>query len=165
MPHQKLALEPGGPKRLELSWGWEWKKLDVRVDDTLLGTFADKTQLLAGQTFSLDDGSSLHVRLVKTFWYPTLQVVRNDQPLPGMLSNAARRRLGVVYLVILLLFGGGTLAIRSFVIPQVKEYLKQLVPKEQPKEETPTDKNDQLAPPPESSPPASVLLSRRAKYG
>lgn len=56
-----LALDKGGPKRVELEWGFAFKNLRVRVDGVELGTIATKAELEAGRSFVMSDGSSLMV--------------------------------------------------------------------------------------------------------
>ena len=126
MPRQKFALEPGAPKRLELSWGWQWRTLTIHLDGSHIGSFANKTQLLAGQTFSLDDGSSLQVQLIERFWYPSLHILRNDQLLLGVASSAAWRRLGMVYLLVMVLLGAGLTSVEKLLLPHLKEYIQEL---------------------------------------
>lgn len=67
MPRQKFALESGAPKRLELSWRWQWRTLTIHLDGIHIGGVANNTQLLAGPTSSLDDGSLLQVQLIHKF--------------------------------------------------------------------------------------------------
>jgi len=60
----KLALTPGGPKRLEVrppSLGR--KSWDVLLDGTLLGRLETHDEAISGKSFPLPDGTTLTVRL------------------------------------------------------------------------------------------------------
>ena len=82
MPKQTYPIERNGPKRLEVSWGRSWKNMTIRLDGTAIGTIPGQKELSAGQEFSLPDGSTLKVQLIKNF-FAGLHILRNDQPLPG----------------------------------------------------------------------------------
>ena len=86
------ALEPGGPKRLEVSYTGIWKDFTIRLDEKVIGMIADVEQLKAGQEFTLDDGSTLKVQLKLT-----LYVFRNGQRL---LSYDPAQHLGYTYKII-----------------------------------------------------------------
>lgn len=77
-----LALDKGGPKRVELEWGFAFKNLRVRVDGVELGTIATKAELEAGRSFVMSDGSSLMVRRTPGLM-PVMNVTRDGVPLPG----------------------------------------------------------------------------------
>ena len=154
MPRQKFALEPGAPKRLELSWGWQWRSLAIHLDGAHIGSVANKTLLLAGQTFSLDDGSSLQIRLVEKFWYPSLSVLRNGQLLLGVATSVAWRRLGILYLLIMLLLGAGLTSVERLLLPHIKQYIQELrgslaeeSEETPPQDQTPDTQPDLVSPP------------------
>jgi hypothetical protein len=85
------ALEPGGEKRLQVSWKGLYKETSVYLDDQLVGTIQGQKALAAGQDFTLIDGSLLHVQLVSKVFNTELQVLRNGQPLPGSASDPQAR--------------------------------------------------------------------------
>src|SRR6185295_11085694 len=82
MPKNTFALEPGGPKRIEISWSGFWKNIKVSFDGAEVGSIADKSALTDGRDIKLPDGSMLHVELKKG-----LVVTRNGEPLPGSSSD------------------------------------------------------------------------------
>jgi hypothetical protein len=90
MPQKLLALEPGGPNRVEIKWSGIWKNLTVRVDGDQVGVIPDQRALKAGQTFTLKDGSSLHLVLV-TGIGAELRVSRDGVPLPGSSADPEAR--------------------------------------------------------------------------
>ena len=45
MPTKQLALEKGGPPRLEIEWQGNFKDFQVRLDGATLGSFADRRAL------------------------------------------------------------------------------------------------------------------------
>lgn len=91
MPKQSFALEPGGEKRLEVSWKGIWKDVTVTFDGAPVGVIPDQKALSAGQEFRLPDGSMVKVQLVRKFTAAELQVLRNGQPLPGSASDPGTR--------------------------------------------------------------------------
>ncbi len=91
MPKQNYALEQGGPKRLEISWGSFFKNGVVKLDGQVIGTMADQKAMMAGPTFPLPDGSLLKVQLVSNLAGSEMQVTRNGEPLPGSASNPETR--------------------------------------------------------------------------
>src|SRR5271157_3090216 len=79
MSKNSYALETNGKNRLEISWeGWRYfgKQLTVSLDGKLIGVISDQKALSAGQKFSLPDGSTIGVQLVKNVG---IQVHRNGQ--------------------------------------------------------------------------------------
>ena len=96
------ALEPGGPKRLEISWKGMYKNFTVKLDEEVVGELSGQKELKAGRQFALPDGSSLSVQLVQKFSNVELQVLRNGQPLPGSASDPESRfkgAYGIVFFV------------------------------------------------------------------
>ena len=102
MPKQQLALEPGGAKRLEISWGMNFKNVSVKLDSREIGVIPDQKALKEGRTFTLDDGSNLQVQLVRSAMSQDLQVLRNGKPLPGSASDPSKKlanSYGVIFFV------------------------------------------------------------------
>jgi hypothetical protein len=91
MPTQRYALERGGPERLEIAWRGMWKEVTVHFDDQEVGVIPNRRALSAGQSFTLPDGSTLHVQLVSKVSTTELQVFRDGQPLPGSASDPHQR--------------------------------------------------------------------------
>jgi hypothetical protein len=91
MPAKQLALEKGGPLRLEIEWQGNFKDFEVRLDGTLLGSFADRQALSEGEVFPLDDGSRLEVKLRKIGILPELFLARDGVPLPGSEADPEQR--------------------------------------------------------------------------
>ena len=93
MPKRAFALEEAGGKRLEVSWKgiYQYKDITVLLDGTQIGLIPDQKSLLAGQEFSLVDGSTIKIQLVPKFTETELQVLRNGQPIPGSASDPQTR--------------------------------------------------------------------------
>ena len=90
---QKLtyALEPNGPKRLEVSWKAMWKAFTVKVDDRVVGRASGQKELREGKRFRLKDGSYLSVKLVNKLTGVDLEILHDGQPLPGTSADPATR--------------------------------------------------------------------------
>jgi hypothetical protein len=102
MPKQRFALEEGGEKRLEVSWKGLYKDVTVSLDGNPIGVVPNKKALSAGQAFSLPDGSTIKIQLVRKLMSTELQVLRNGEPLPGSSSDPQTRfktAYGMVYFV------------------------------------------------------------------
>lgn len=100
MATKKLALEPGGPTRLELSWGMFWKNFQVTLDGKPVGTVeGGQKELKQGVEFRLPDGSNLHIQLVSGAMNVELQVTRDGKPLPGSASDPAQRVQTAAYML------------------------------------------------------------------
>ena len=80
------ALEKGGPKTLEFSWGIGWKDFTIRQDGDVIGTIDDKEALKQGREVTLKDGSRLYVRLNLGILDSGLEILKDGKPLEG--SNA-----------------------------------------------------------------------------
>ncbi|QDE90924.1 hypothetical protein BHS06_19215 [Myxococcus xanthus] len=92
MGSKKLALEAGGPHRLELSWGWGWKQFTVTLDGKVVGTLDGGTaELKRGVFFKLPDGSSLNVLLQSGVFRTALAVSRDGEALPGSDTDPAQQ--------------------------------------------------------------------------
>jgi hypothetical protein len=98
MAKMLFALEPGGEKRLQVSWKGMYKETSVFLDDQLVGTIQGQKALAAGQDFTLIDGSVVHVQLVTKVFNTELQVLRNGQPLPGSATDP-QARLKAAYII------------------------------------------------------------------
>jgi hypothetical protein len=110
MPTARYALEPGGPKRLDVSWGAFFRNATVKLDGNVLAVFPTQQELAAGQDVRLPDGSMLHVQLTRGMWGSGIAVLRDGRPVPGSPSDpGARFRLAYQVLFFIaamnLLFG------------------------------------------------------------
>lgn len=84
MPGQKLALDPGGPSRLELEWGGYMREFKIMLDGELIGEIdGGQRELKQGREFTLPDGSTLSIRLRQSLFLDELELLRDGQPLPG----------------------------------------------------------------------------------
>lgn len=106
MARKRLALERGGPRRLELRWGWRLRAFQVSFDGTVWQL--DRPTLATGVTLVLPDGSSLFVQSVKRRWWSIafrdeLRVERNGVPVPG--SDGDPRVIGRGAASVLVFFG------------------------------------------------------------
>lgn len=102
MPKQMFALEKGAPKNLELSWKGMWKNFEITLDGQVIGGFENQKALKEGQTFTLPDGSSLEIKLARSFMGTQLNVLRNDEPLPGTAGDPETKMksvYGLIYFV------------------------------------------------------------------
>ncbi len=99
MGSKKLALEAGGPERLELRWSAFWKNFQVILDGRQVGEASGSKQLKEGVQFQLPDGSSLSVQLVTKAFDAELQVLRDGVPLPGSASDPEQRIRNAAYLL------------------------------------------------------------------
>ncbi len=105
MQKMTYALEPGGPKRLEVSWKAMWKDFTVKVDDRVVGTVSGHKQLREGKQFRLKDGSTLSFKLRNKLSGVELEILHDGQPLPGTSADPATRlknAYGVVFFVAVL---------------------------------------------------------------
>jgi len=83
MPVTRYALDPGGAQRLEISHGYNFKNLVVKLDGLEVGRVDDPSQLKDGRDFALSDGSTLRVTRKQTLHRNELVILRNGKPLPG----------------------------------------------------------------------------------
>lgn len=104
MPTLRYALEPNGPKRLELAWEGAYDQFTIKLDEQEIGRVPDRKALAAGHQFPLPDGSTLMVRAAGTALANELRVLRNGQPLPGSATDP-EIRLRNVYQVLYLIGG------------------------------------------------------------
>ncbi len=91
MPKQTFALEPNGPKRLEISWRGYWKDLQISLDGSPVGTIPNQQALREGREFQLADGSTLKLQLVRSFTAVEFHITRNGQPLPASVGHPASK--------------------------------------------------------------------------
>lgn len=102
MQKMTYALEPGGPKRLEVSWNAMWKDFTVKVDDRVVGRASGPKELREGKKFRLKDGSTLNIRLRNKLSGVELEILRDGQPLPGTSADPETRlknAFGIVFFI------------------------------------------------------------------
>lgn len=100
MATKTFALEPGGPKRLEVKWGMFWKNFTVTLDGKQVGTVeGGQKELKRGVELRLPDGSDLHIQLVSGAMNVELQLKRDGKALPGSASDPAQRVQSAAYML------------------------------------------------------------------
>lgn len=83
MPTLRYALEPGGARRLEITYRLGFKDLVAKLDGLEVGRVVEADDLKQGRDFLLTDGSLLSIQYVRTLHRADLVVLRNGKPLPG----------------------------------------------------------------------------------
>lgn len=96
------ALEKGGPKTLEFSWGVGWKDFTIRQDGDVIGTVDNKEALREGREVTLKDGSRLYVRLNLGIMDSGLEIMKDGKPLEGSNADPSSRIKSCFGLLILL---------------------------------------------------------------
>ncbi len=104
MPKQSYALEAGGKKRLELFWKGMFNNLNVVLDGQSIGVIPNQKALSQGQTFELEDGTTLKVQLVRSLMATEVQVLRDGEPLPGSALDPQSRYKNA-YLIVYFIAG------------------------------------------------------------
>lgn len=95
-----LALAPGGPERLELTWESSFKNLRVTLDGKLVGMAkGGQDELKKGVEFRLPDGSDLRIQLDNGPIIVELEVLRDGRPLPGSPSDPKQVAQNTSYLL------------------------------------------------------------------
>ena len=87
---KEFALDPGGPKRLKITYPGNLTNAEVLLDGQRIMTFPTKADFLRGTTSKLPDGSILTVRFGPIEGVPLLKgvhVIRNGAPLPGSAAD------------------------------------------------------------------------------
>lgn len=90
MPNRKLAIEPGGVRRLEIDWSLFSRKRTIILDGYVIGEIT-YGELRKGKTIALPDGSSLKVHQTSKWGVAELQVTRNGAYLPDSDSDPQHR--------------------------------------------------------------------------
>lgn len=115
MPSLKFALDPGGPERLEVSFSGMWKDIVVHLDGQPIGAIPSVIELHQGQSFTLPDGSVLHiVKRTRSLGNVELQVTRDGKLLPGAGADPAQQvkwAAHILYLVAMFTGLGGLRAL------------------------------------------------------
>ncbi|MFO0722525.1 MAG: hypothetical protein U1E65_02000 [Myxococcota bacterium] len=115
MAKREFALEAGGPKRLCLRWKGLWKEIQLELDGKVVGTIAGQAELKNGKSFTLPDGSAVHVQLVTGFGSAELQVTKNGDPLPGSGGHPEERLRQAVNVIFFIAALSGLLGLLAVV--------------------------------------------------
>src|SRR5262245_22087083 len=105
MPKKLMSLEKDGPKRLELSWSGMWNDFTVNLDGGTVISAHGSSDIKAGKSATLPDGSTLDVRLQTGFGNAGLVILRNGVPLPGSSTDPetlVKTAGGIVYAIAVL---------------------------------------------------------------
>ena len=89
--NKEFALDPGGPKRLKVTYAGNLANAQVSLDGQTITSFASKEDFQRGSTCKLPDGSMLTVRYGPVEGAPFLKgvhVVRNGAPVAGSAADA-----------------------------------------------------------------------------
>jgi hypothetical protein len=89
MPIRVFPLRLGERPRLKLEWQGNWKNLKVSLDKDVIGTISTRKNLVAGQEFTLKDGSVLKLKLSKKIitYQDDLKISIDGEPLEGTSSR------------------------------------------------------------------------------
>ena len=119
--NKEFALEPGGPKRLKITYNGKLTNAEVLLDGQQIMAFSSKPDFLRGTTCKLPDGSALTVRYGPVEGLPVLKgvhVIRNGAPLPGSAADPVPRWAWVFIIACALIpvvtLGGGIPALIGF---------------------------------------------------
>jgi len=91
---KEFALDPGGPKRLTVTYPWNMVNAEVLFDGQKVASFATKDDFRRGTTLKLLDGSVLSVRFDWITGAPFMKgihVIRNGVPIPGSAADPVPR--------------------------------------------------------------------------
>jgi hypothetical protein len=91
---REFALDPGGPKRLKVTYAWNLKNAEVFFDRKRVGAFATKADFERGDRFTLPNGSTLSVRFGPVTGAPFIKgvhLLRDGAPLPGSAADPVPR--------------------------------------------------------------------------
>jgi hypothetical protein len=87
---KEFVLDPGGPKRLAVTYPWNLANAEVTLDGKSIMSFATKADFQRGTTCKLPDGSVLSVRFGPVVGAPFLKgvhAIRNGAPLSGSAAD------------------------------------------------------------------------------
>jgi hypothetical protein len=82
MPKQEYRIDPEGREKLLLEWEEPFKNVVVTVDKQRLGVFPDRAAFERGQSFSLTNGRTLSLRLLRTPTRAELLILVDGMPVP-----------------------------------------------------------------------------------
>ena len=105
MPIKRYRLRVDESARLEISWKFNWKELKVTFDQKVIGKILSKKELFAGREFSLPNGSTLKIQLIKLAGIPTLELLCNGKMIPDS-DTAPKQRFSIAAMVVSFLAAG-----------------------------------------------------------
>jgi hypothetical protein len=118
---KEFALDPGGPKRLTITYPRNLANAEVLLDGQRIMAFPAKADFQRGTTCKLPDGSMLTVRFGPVEGVPLLKgvhVIRNGAPLPGSAADPVPKWAWVFMIACVLIpvvtLGGGVPALIGF---------------------------------------------------
>jgi hypothetical protein len=118
---KEFALDPGGPKRLTVTYPGNLANAEVLLDGQRVMTFPTKAEFQRGTTCKLPDGSMLTVRFGAIEGMPLLKgvhVIRNGAPLRGSAADPVPKWAWVFMIACALIpivsLGGGVPALIGF---------------------------------------------------
>jgi hypothetical protein len=99
MPEMRFPFEQGTPNRVAVSWGLFWRNIRVVADDREVGRFGSRQEFEKGRSFTLHDGSELHVAMRTSGMNPAVTVTRNGQVLPDSGYHHVKTSYEIMYFV------------------------------------------------------------------
>lgn len=121
MTKRSFALEPGGPKRLEVSWGLSYRSFAVSLDGQRVEPVGTKALLKQGMAWTLPDGSRLEAKIrTATIHGHDLLLYRDGLPVPGSGADPSSRlklAVGILCYVAAVNTGLGVLALAMHLQP------------------------------------------------
>jgi hypothetical protein len=118
---KEFALDPGGPKRLKITYSGNLANAEVLLDGQRIMAFPSKADFQRGTTCKLPDGSMLSVRYGPIEGVPLLKgihAIRNGAPLPGSAADPVPKWAWVFMVACALIpvvtLGGGLPALIGF---------------------------------------------------
>lgn len=102
MPTKVFNFPDDDGRQLEIEWAGMWNNVSVRCAGVEIGQFADQSALKAGATYTLDDGSTLDVKLKSGMAESGLVVLLNGEPFPGCGSDPLEKlkaAYGMIYVI------------------------------------------------------------------
>jgi hypothetical protein len=118
---KEFALDPGGPKRLKITYPGNLANAEVLLDGQRIMAFSSKADFLRGTTAKLPDGSMLTVRFGPIEGVPLLKgvhAIRNGAPLAGSAADPVPKWAWIFMIACALIpvvtLGGGLPALIGF---------------------------------------------------
>ena len=118
---KEFALDPGGPKRLTITYPRNLKNAEVLLDGQQILSFSSKAEFLRGTTCKLPDGSIITVRFGPIEGVPLMKaahLIRNGAPVPGSAADPVPKWAWIFMIACALIpvvtLGGGLPALIGF---------------------------------------------------
>lgn len=121
MATKHYALDRNGPKRLEISWKWNYKNIAVQFDGDEIVNIRGRKELKLGQSFKLDNGQELQLKLKREHFYSALKldIVVNGRPVPGSFFHPAlvlMRSYSSIFILAIGVLAGGIFISSAWII-------------------------------------------------